>query len=152
MQKHLKKISRLDPVIGIKQKRVDDEAVILAGIRREKTKMESELFAWQERYLNGVGRLNTERESAARGMLSALESAVDHARETLFKLFQKLKEVDSIEHSQIMQLTIVQRELSAVEQLQEVHRIKFRKDLSRQEQKALDEVSLRRFSQARANQ
>jgi flagellar biosynthesis chaperone FliJ len=142
MQKHLKKISRLDPVIGIKQKRVDDEAVVLAGIRREKTKMESELFAWQERYLNGVGRLNAERESAARGMLSALESAVDHARETLFKLFQKLKEFDSIEHSQ----------LSAVEQLQEVHRIKFRKDLSRQEQKALDEVSLRRFSQARANQ
>ena len=114
--------------------------------------MESELFAWQERYLNGVGRLNAERESAARGMLSALEAAVDHARETLFKLFQKLKEVDGIEQSQMMQLSIVQRELSAVEQLQEGHRIKFRKDLSRQEQKGLDEISLRRFLQARVNQ
>ena len=152
MKKHLKKIARLDPVVGIKQKRVDEEAVILAEIRREKTKMESELFAWQERYLNGVGRLNAERESKGRGMLSALEAAVDHARETLFKLFQRLKEVDGIEQSQMMQLSIVQRELSAVEQLQEVHRIKFRKDFSRHEQKSLDEVSLRRFMQSRVNQ
>lgn len=152
MKKHLKKIARLDPVVGIKQKRVDEEALILAEIRREKTRMESELFDWQERYLNGVGRLNTERESTGRGMLSALEAAVDHARETLFKLFQKLKEVDGIEQSQMMQLSIVQRELSAVEQLQEVHRIKFRKDLSRHEQKGLDEVSLRRFIQSRVNQ
>lgn len=152
MQKYLKKISRLDPVVGIKQKKVDEEAIILAEIRREKVKMESDLFAWQERYLNGVGRLNAERESAGRGMLSALEAAVDHARETLFKLFQKLKEVDGIEQSQMMHLSIVQRELSAVEKLQEGHRIKFRKDLSRQEQKGLDEVSLRRFLQARINQ
>ena len=152
MQKHLKKIARLDPVVGIKQKRVDEEAIILANIRREKARMESELSAWQQRYLNGVGRLNTERESAGRGMLSALESAVDHARETLFVLFQKLKEVDSVEHSQVMQLSIVQRELSAVEKLQEAHKIRMRKEISRHEQKGLDEIALRRFLQSRVTQ
>jgi len=149
MRNQLKKIERLDPVIEIKQKRVDEEASFLGEIRREKAKMESDLVSWQQRYLDGVARLNVLRESGNRSMLAALESAIDHARETLFSLFQRLKEVDGIEAAQMIQLNMAQRELSAVERLQEVYRQRFRKDLGRKEQKGLDEIALRRFLQSR---
>ena len=149
MQKHLKKIARLAPVLDIKKTRVDAEAVALAAILREKSKLESELMAWQQKYLNGVTRLNAERESVERPMLLALEAAVDHARETLFVFFQRLKEVDLAEQAQVMRVNMVQRELSAVEKLQETHRERFKKELSRNEQKGHDEIALRRFLNSR---
>lgn len=149
MRQYLKKIERLDPVIGIKQKRVDDESRFLGEIRREKARMESDLVSWQQRYLDGVTRLNAIRESGNRSMLAALEAAVDHARETLFSLFQKLKEVDGIEQAQMNQVNMVQRELSAVERLQEVHKERLQKEMGRKEQKGLDEIALRRFLQSR---
>ncbi len=149
MQKHLKKIARLVPVLDIKKTRVDAEAVALAAILREKVKLESELMAWQQKYLNGVTRLNAERESVERPMLLALEAAVDHARETLFVFFQRLKEADLAEQAQVMRVNIVQRELSAVEKLQETHRERFKKEISRNEQKGHDDIALRRFLNSR---
>lgn len=145
MQKHLKKIARLVPVLDIKKTRVDTEAVALAAILREKVKLESELMAWQQKYLNGVTQLNAERESVNRPMLLALEAAVDHARETLFVFFQRLKEMDLAEQAQVMRVNMVQRELSAVEKLQETRRERFKKELSRNEQKSHDDIALRRF-------
>lgn len=149
MRSHVKKIQRLDPVIAIRKKRVDEESGFLVEIRQEKSRMESELVAWQQRYLDGVGRLNEMREAGERNMLAAMEAAVDHAREQLFSLFTRLKEVDGIEHAQVLQLNAVQRDLSAVERLQENHREKLQKAIAKAEQKVLDDVALRRFIQSR---
>lgn len=108
-----------------------------------------QLASWQQKYVEGVTSLNQERESSSRAMLFALEAAVDHARETLFELFQALREMDSREQAQMMQLDVVQRELEAVKTLQETRRQDFNRELARQEQKQLDEMGLRRFMQAR---
>ncbi len=149
MKSHLQRIARLETVRGVKQQRVDFEAGNLAAIRNEKGKLEMQLASWQQKYVDGVTSLNKERESSSRPMLFALEAAVDHARETLFELFQALREMDSREQAQMMQLDIVQRELEAVKTLQETRRQDLNRELARHEQKQLDEIGLRRFMQAR---
>jgi flagellar export protein FliJ len=149
MKSYLKRIARLDTVRGVKQQRVDEEARALAVIRSEKGRVEMQLAEWQQKYVEGVTSLNAERESASRSMLFALESAVDHARETLFSLFQALREMDARERAQMMQLDLVQRELEAVKTLQDTRRQDLNRELARHEQKQLDEIGLRRFIQSR---
>lgn len=129
--------------------RVDGEARTLAGIRAQKGQLENSLMEWQKKYIEGVATLNRERESQSRSMLFALESAVDHARETLFTLFQALREMDSREQSQMMQLDIARRELESVKVLRDSHREALNREIARNEQRQLDEIALRRFAQTR---
>lgn len=149
MLKLMKKIERLEPVISIKKRHVDEASLSLAAVRRERMDMESELVKWQQRYVSGVTNLNVERESANRSMLSALESSVDHAREKLFEIFNALKEMDRRESAATLHLGMVQRDLSAVEKLQGKHKEALIKDRQKRENMFQDEIGLRRFLQHR---
>ncbi|MEY4632484.1 MAG: hypothetical protein RIQ81_2604 [Pseudomonadota bacterium] len=149
MKAKLKQIARLGTVEGVKQMRVDGEARALAEIRTQKSQLENHLVEWQRKYIDGVATLNRERESQTRTMLFALEGAVDHARETLFQLFQALREMDSREQAQMMQLDMARRELESVKVLRDSHRESLNREIARNEQKQLDEIGLRRFIQTR---
>ena len=79
MLQAFRKIRRVQPIIKLKQSKVDEETALLALRRSEKIEIIKAMKENQARYMDGVEELNRVRMSPARSNLETLEQALDIA-------------------------------------------------------------------------
>jgi flagellar biosynthesis chaperone FliJ len=141
-----RKIKRVQPLIRLKQTRVDEETAVLTGIRREKVQVVAEMKENQRRYMTGIEQLNQVRTMRTRDNIETLEAALDHVKAQWYRLYKRVQDIEGKEKAQITRLLTAERELKSVEKLQERYTIEARKDEAHREQLQLDEIALRIFS------
>ena len=146
MQQTMRKIKRVQPLIKMKQTKVDEESAVLQAIRREKVTVVTQMKENQRRYMEGVERMNHLRTSRTRDNLTTMEQAVDHVKAEWYRLYKRVQDIETKEKAQIAQVLTAERDLKAVEKLQEKYQLEFRKEVSQSEQKQLDEIALRNFT------
>lgn len=142
-----RRMKRIEPLVRVKEAQVNQEAVMLAHIRQEKADVVAALKESQRVYMDGVERLNRERVSVARDMLLTLEMSLDHVKQRWHDQFRQVQELERREEAQLAQLVLAQQSLKSFERLQDKYRKDFQTEMSKSEQKNLDEVALRRFIQ-----
>ncbi len=143
--KSMKKIKRVQPIIKLKQTRVDNEASILAEINKAKVAAVAAMRDSQRQYMIGVDELNRIRTSAKRDNIVTIEQGLDHVKSLWYAHYRKVQELENKERAQIARLNEAERELKAIERLQERYTIDFKKETGKAEQKMLDEIALRQF-------
>lgn len=146
MSQSLKKMKRVQPVIKVRSAQVDNEAAILNEIRTRKQAVVAEMKSNQRQYMEGIDRLNQERASMNREMLVPLEDSLDFIKSKWFMLYREVQELEHREQVQLTKVLAAQRDLKAVERLQENYKKQFATDLKKTEQKNLDEVGIRRYN------
>ncbi len=147
MDEFSKKVRRVKPVIRAREMQLDNEALILAAIKKEKTEAMQELKRFQFLYMSGVEQLNTERQSMHRDKLSTLESSVDHVKAEWYRSLKKLREIEQREKAQLAQLLVAERNLKSVEKLRDRYKDQFVEFQKVVEQKEIDSMAIRKFSQ-----
>jgi flagellar export protein FliJ len=96
--------------------------------------------------MDGIDQLNKIRSSPNRTNLEALEASLDHVKNQWQELFKAVQALETREKAQIARLMEAERELKAVERLSERYERDFKKEMSRSEQKMLDEIAIRQFN------
>ena len=146
MKQTMRKIKRVQPIIQLKKNRMDEEAAVLAIIRKEKIEIVKAMKDGQRRYMEGVENLNNVRNSKARQNLDTLESGLDYVKTQWYALYKKVQEVEQREKNQVHQLMLAEQELRAVEKLAEKYGDQFAAEQKRADQKSMDEAALRKYS------
>jgi flagellar biosynthesis chaperone FliJ len=141
-----KKARRLNPVIEERQAKFDMESERLAILRQKRIQTVAAMRAKQTEYMNGVGRLNDERGTTNRLMLEALEIGLDTVKNHWMKLYQAVMDIEKHEKLQLDIMGRAHRELEAIKTLQAKYQVEISKEMSRREQKSLDEFSLGKFA------
>jgi flagellar export protein FliJ len=142
-----KKLKRVKPLIRAREAQLNSEAIILANVRNEKKLAMQELRKFQTLYMSGVEELNRERQSPQRDKLNTLEQSVDYAKAQWYQCLKTLREVEQKERAQIAQLFIAERNLKSVEKLEDRYGEQVQLHEKSVEQKQLDDVATRKFSQ-----
>ncbi len=146
MQQIFRKIKRVQPIIKLKQMKVDEETAVLTAIRVEKIAIVAAMKENQRRYMEGIEQLNKIRTSSLRTNLDTLEDALDFVKSEWYRLYQQVQTVEQREKQQIEQLLGAERELKATQRLEERYQIEFQKSAKKEEQRGLDEFSIRKFN------
>jgi flagellar biosynthesis chaperone FliJ len=141
-----KKSKRLDPIIEDRKTVFDEENQKLVAVRQKKIAVVAEMKAKQREYITGVERLNSERGSTDRLLLNALEMGLDSVKQSWMKLYQAVLECEREEEVQFNTMNLAHRNLEAIKHLKQKYDIELTKESNRREQKATDELALRRFS------
>lgn len=140
-----RKIKRVQPVINIKQTKVDEEAAVLNVIRNEKQVLVKKMKENQTTYMTGVERLNNLRNSSDRENLVTLEQSIDFVKSQWYQLFKQVQEIEQKEKAQISRLIVAETELRSAEKLKEKYEHEFRASVAKSEQKQMDEFALRKY-------
>jgi flagellar biosynthesis chaperone FliJ len=148
MQQAFKKIQRVQPIIKLKQSKVDEESVALAQRRAEKVEIVKQMKENQRRYMDGVEELNTLRTSRARSNLDTMEQALDYVKDQWWKLYKKAQEAERREAEQLAALLAAERELQAVMKLSARYEVEYQTEVKHAERKQLDEFAIRNFDPA----
>ena len=125
--------------------KVEEEATVLARIRTEKQRTMQEMLENQRRYMQGVEEMNKLRATKMRENLQTLESTLDFVKSQWYRLYKQVQEIEIKEKMQVGQLLTAERDLKAIQKLEENYQVEFQKELNRTEQRATDESSLRKF-------
>jgi len=145
MSEAQRKIKRVKPIIDLRRHKVQEEAVFLAAIRSEKQKTMREMLESQKKYMQGVEEMNRLRASKLRDNLQTLETTLDFVKAQWYRLYKQVQEIERKEQTQIIQLNGAQRDLKAIEMLEETYIAEFRKEQDRIEQRTMDEIALRKY-------
>jgi flagellar export protein FliJ len=146
----LKKIKRVGPLMKVKQDRVDAESALLIQIRLEKQKIVNDMRENQRKYMRGVEELNQTRSSKMRDNLETLELGLDYIKSEWYRLYKEVQVVEGREQKQVLSVLEAERDLKSLERLKEKYEVEYKKELSKIEQKQLDEISIRQFNQRQA--
>jgi flagellar export protein FliJ len=146
MAKPQQKIKRVQPVIRVKQAKVEAEAANLNLIRSEKIAVVAEMRENQRKYIDGIDQLNAQRASLNRELLAPLEDGLDYIKAKWFKLHRQVQDLEHQEKVQLSKLLAAQRDLKAIEKLEENYKDQFATEIRKNEQKAIDETAIRRYN------
>lgn len=144
MRNLLMKVKRVDPIIDIKRKKLDQEVAALAAIRLEKQQIVASMKDSQRRYMEGFQNLNRIRSSSDRFNIATLESALDTVKAQWQKLRLEVERIEIREKAQISHLLTAERDLRAVETLKDRYQAEFNHAMRKQDQKLLDEHAILR--------
>lgn len=147
MQQHLRKMKRVRPLINLRASKVTEETSVLSQIRKEKESAVKALRESQRKYIDGVEELNRLRSSAQRENLQTMEDALDAVKTHWYALFKKVQEVENREKAQVAQLLAAESDLKAIESLRDSYAKNLQAEVRKEEQKALDQASIRRHGQ-----
>ena len=143
------KIKKMAPILKAKKFKVDEESLALSKIKLQKENALTELQRYQKLYIEGIDKLNIERQSSDRSRLPVLETSIDFAKSKWYESLSILKEFESKEKQQLNELIKAQQDLHVFEKLQE----KYKKELlaleNQKEQKILDDHSIKAFNSRR---
>lgn len=143
------KIKKTDLLIRTRKAQLDQESQKLTVIRNHKISQLAQLKQFQESYMNGVSSLNIERQSGDRLKLSTLERSVDYSKSQWYQCLREVKELELQEKAQISQVLVAQRNLKSMEKMQEGYLTNLQSEVSKSEQKSLDEMTVLNFSKRR---
>jgi len=141
------KIKKMQPILRTRKVQLDLLSADLVKIRNHKAQKLDELSLNQQAYINGVHRLNEERQSNDRSMLHALEHSIDHVKSLWHKCLGELRQIEQEERAQVNQIMSTQSELKAAETLVGRYLSQHQGVLKKREQKSSDEHALRKFIQ-----
>jgi flagellar biosynthesis chaperone FliJ len=146
MQQTSRKIRRVQPIIKLKQSKVDEEALLLAQRRAEKVEIVKAMKENQRRYMDGVEELNQVRVSKARANLETLEGALDYVKDQWWKLYKKAQEAEKREAEQMQALLAAETDLQAIMKLNAKYETEHRQEVKVHERRQLDEFAIRGFA------
>lgn len=141
-----RKTKRLDPIIEQRKSQFDQENALLGSIRGKKAIAISAMKAKQKEYMDGVERLNSERGSANRLMLEALETGLDSIKQEWMNIYEVILKIEREEVEQLEVLSKAHRDLEAIKNLQGKYKDEFAKEEKRRDAKQIDEIASRNFS------
>ena len=92
MKSILDKIKKVHPLVRAKKSMMDEQIVILNGIKEEKIKIVTEMKENQRQYMTGVDKINDIRNSNLRENIEVLERGLDMVKSkcTNFTLMLKI--------------------------------------------------------------
>jgi len=140
-----RKLNRLETVIRIRKKAVDDASIILSTTRNQKKTALDHLQRTQQAYLQGIERLNQERTSLDRDKLQPLETGLDLTKTKWMEIYQQVVSLDRKEKEEHQALKNALTNLKAVDKLEDRYENIFKAELAKAEQKNLDEIALRKY-------
>ena len=137
------KQKRMLPLIRIRQTQFDQALSELQSIQNEVHKAAEILRHYQTMYIQGVDRLNQERQSPERKMLEALESSIDLAKQKWYQKLSILRELQEQERLQLQEVQTAQLKLKMMEKIEARYtRVAIEVD-KKFEQKMLDEIAFK---------
>lgn len=139
------KIKRIKPLIKIRKNKVDKASFELLQIKIDKDRVQKELYNLQMQYLEYVQKLNEERQSADRANLILLEQNVDYLKQKWIQTLYRLKNLEKKEQQQMEILLQSKKDLNVIEKLQEKYQQQVAINIAAEEQKAIDQIAIRRF-------
>jgi flagellar biosynthesis chaperone FliJ len=141
-----RKSRRLSPIIEERKAKFDEENQKLAVVRQKKLATIAAMKERQREYLSGVDRLNSERGTADRLLLNALEMGLDSVKQKWMELYEQVLICEREEENQLQVMSLAHRDLEAIKHLKQKYDLELSRENSRREQKAIDELALRRFT------
>lgn len=145
MQQLAKKVKRLDPILEVRKSRFEAENQKLATLKQKKEEASRAMQKKQSEYMEGLQRLNEERNTSERSMLEALEIGLDSIKQdwiSLYALMIDCERAEKLQHGVVIE---VFRELEAIKVLQSKYQTSLRQQELKSEQKSFDELALKRF-------
>ncbi len=136
------KMKRIQPLIKIRKIQLDQETALLNQIQLKREEAAQALMLSQQTYIEGVEKLNQERQSSERKLVSALEQGVDFAKAQWYQRLMALRAVEEEERLQSRQVAEAHKRMKMLEHLDERYLEQYLKQLNIQEQKQLDEFAI----------
>ncbi len=136
------KIKKLQPLMKIRKMQLDQETMLLGQIKQQREAAIQALHLSQKVYIEGVEKLNRERQSPERKMLHALEQGVDFAKSQWYQRLKVLRTIEEDERRQLTQVLEAQKRMKMLETLDERYVDQYLNQLKTIEQKQLDEFAI----------
>lgn len=136
------KIKKLQPLMKIRKMQLDQETMALNQIKLQREAAVQALHLSQKVYIEGVEKLNRERQSPERKMLDALERGVDFAKAQWYQRLKVLRTIEEDERRQLTQVLEAQKRMKMLETLDERYVDQYLNQLKTIEQKQLDEFAI----------
>lgn len=134
-----RKLKRLRPVVRARQMQLDQEAHVLAELRREMRAKAIKLEDLRQRYVRGVDDTNRVRQSGDYPRLAPLEAGLDGVKSEWLEALRDLREIEMRERAQVGAVTAAQKNLDAAERVVERFVERSRIEESRREQALIDD-------------
>ncbi len=142
MSQIVKKKEKLGSLIKIRQLQLDQQLFELSKIQLRKEAAKQELLRTQTMYVQGVDRLNQERQSPERLMLEALERSIDFAKTLWHQRLIELRQVELEERAQERHVAEAHKNVKMLEKLDGRYSSDLNEHLKKVEQKQLDEFAV----------
>ena len=136
------KSQRISTLIKVRKFQFDQDFLVLNEIKSKHFAAVEQLHLAQKNYMDGVEKLNQERQSPERKMLQALELGVDMAKNQWYQRLMTLRIVEEEERRQLQQTAEAQRRLRMLEKLDERYNQQDIEHYKTIEQNQLDEFAL----------
>ena len=136
------KIQKMESLIKIRQIQLDQQIFIMQQIQTKKQHARDELLRCQRMYIQGIDRLNQERQSPERRMQEALERSIDLAKSLWHNKLLDLRAVEEEERAQEHSIRLAHKNLKMLEKLDGRYTVDLNEHLKKVEQKQLDEFSI----------
>lgn len=136
------KIAKINSLVKLRQIQLDQQLFVLQKIKVRKEAAKQELMRCQTMYVNGIDRLNQERQSPERLMLEALERSIDFAKSLWHQKMTELREVELEEKAQERHVAEAHKNVRMLEKLDGRYAVEYNEHLKKIEQKQLDEFAI----------
>ena len=140
-----KKLKQMKSIVKVRQVQLNTEVQTLSSIRHLKLEALKELKHNEKLYIEGVDKLNIERQSQNRSQLGPLESSLDFVKAKWERCMREVRRIEDRERAQIAQVLNAELNLKSVEKLSDKYEQEVIQLAQQQEQKAIDEIALRKF-------
>ena len=141
------KITKVQPIVRARKAQLDTESVTLSQIRIQKAERLDELEATQKAYIECVDELNRQRQLNVNETLQVFEQGLDFVKQKWYEALKSVREAEAREQAQLANVLVAQRNLKAVQVLEEKYDEQYRDAMNKAEQKQLDETAARMKSQ-----
>ena len=122
------------------------EFFLLTEIRAEKQKLIEELTQYQEKYIQAVTELNTERESGRREKLDILEIGIEAIKSKWIEILKNIRMMEAREEAQEKAVEVAKRNLKSVEKLLEIYNEELLEFEKHEDLKVMDDIAVRMFN------
>jgi flagellar biosynthesis chaperone FliJ len=136
------KTQKIQPLIKLRRMQLDQESMLLNQIQLKKYAAKQALASSQTMYMDGVEKLNKERQSPERKMLETLELGVDYAKAQWYQNLMQLRSLEDEEKKQRHEVEEAQRRMKMLEKLEERYHDQYTEQQKIIEQKQIDDFAL----------
>ena len=146
MNEFLEKVQRVKPIVRVRGIQYDKEFFLLTEIKAEKQKLIDELTKYQEKYIQAVTELNSERESGRREKLDILEIGIEAIKSKWIGILKQIRVIEAKEQAQEQAVKIAKRNLKSVEKLLEIYNEELIEFEKHEDLKVMDDIAVRMFN------
>lgn len=143
MRELREKIQKVKPLKRARKAQLDQQSLELSKIRKMKADLLDELETTQRAYIEGVDELNRQRQGSFTGGIEVYERGLDYVKDKWYQAMAEVRKVEREEQLQLSEVITAQKNLKAVEALEEKYSDDLRFAERQVEQNQMDEISSR---------